>query len=113
MNVKISRLLQSNGIEYVNLDGLSRLLSMDLTGNALTSVHGLEGCPKLVELTLNSNRITKLRKSRITPILILSLSQVADPLLGGLEGSRQLRYLFMEGNMLISAAVGGYCSILS
>ena len=58
---------QANILEQVvDLCFLDNIRFVDLSGNRLTSLTGLEDCPGLLELNVSENRITRISKCLLT-----------------------------------------------
>ena len=46
-------------LERVDCNSMTELRFVDLSDNRLASVHGLDGCPYLLELCLSDNRVAR------------------------------------------------------
>lgn len=53
---------QENRIEFVQFSNQAGLLFLDLSGNQLRTIHGLDACHSLMWLSLKRNRIGKVGK---------------------------------------------------
>ncbi|XP_018603005.2 leucine-rich repeat and IQ domain-containing protein 1 isoform X1 [Scleropages formosus] len=73
--------VQENAIKFVNCENLENLRVLLLSGNQLTSIHGLESAVNLDVLELSHNRISRI---------------------GGLKSFKRLQKLLIDHNQLIS-----------
>jgi hypothetical protein len=84
-----------------DLEKLTHLKSLDLSGNQLTNVNGLEKFTQLKKLSLNGNQLTDVRglaKLTLLKSLYLDDNKLID--VKGLEKLDQLNFLGLNGNQL-------------
>lgn len=62
--LSLPSLPQANALEQLGEMAccMANIRFMDLSGNRITSLVGLEGCPGLLELSISENRITRTSK---------------------------------------------------
>tara|TARA_Y100001934_G_scaffold185427_1_gene218952 strand:- start:1208 stop:1960 length:753 start_codon:yes stop_codon:yes gene_type:complete len=84
-----------------DLEKLTHIKSLDLSGNQLTNVNGLEKFTQLRRLSLNGNQLTDVKGlEKLTQLEDLKLdgNQLTD--VKGLENLDQLHFLSLNGNQL-------------
>ena len=84
---------------------LEKVTFLDLNGNELTDVKGLEKLSKLTHLSLFNNQISDIKgleKLTQLEVLVLAVNQLTE--VKGLEKLRQLRTLWLQGNPELTKA---------
>ena len=74
-------------MESTDLSNLPGLRFLDLSDNRLASIHGLERCTSLLELSLAENRIARVGR--------------------GVSGCPRLQKVVLDGNLIINCKVSG------